>query len=364
MSALPIRAYNIIWNEFYRDQDLQTELTNLDSVALQNVCWEKDYLTTSRPWTQKGGDVTIPLGDTADVIPTGDGVPTFDYSTATGNLNENAGSVFTSSTPAGGGTNAMSWDDPKLIADLSTATSIDVNDLRRALALQRYQEARSRFGSRYSEYLRYLGVNPSDARLQRPEYLGGGVTRLNFSEVLQTSPTTSGGSTGVGDLYGHGIAGFRGNRYRKFFEEHGYVISLMSVRPKSTYVESLPRMWQRTTKEDYWQRELEHIGQQEVYKNEVYMNTTDGTDVFGYNDRYSEYRWQPSQVVGDFRDTLNTWHLGRITDSNVALNSDFVKCSPSRRIYQVDTTQHLWIMCNHHLVARRMVSKNAGGKIL
>ena len=139
------------------------------------------------------------------------------------------------------------------------------------MALQRYEEARARYGSRYTEYLRYLGVRPSDARLQRPEYLGGGKQTLQFSEVLQTGVTTDGDdSVGVGNLKGHGIGALRSNRYRRYFEEHGYVISLLSVRPKSIYVQGLSKTWNRRTKEDFWQKELEHIGQQEVANKEVY----------------------------------------------------------------------------------------------
>ena len=170
--------------------------------------------------------------------------------------------------------------------------------------------------------------------------------------MLQTSPTTDGDDTeGVGNLKGHGIAAMRSRRYRRFFEEHGHVISLMSVRPKTMYGNGLNRMWSRTTKEDYWQRELERIGQQEVYNREVYVGDSAPGDVFGYQDRYSEYRSIPSGIAGEFRSTLNYWHLARIFAGDVSLNSSFVTADPSKRIHAVQTNDVLWCMVNHSIQA-------------
>ena len=167
---------------------------------------------------------------------------------------------------------------PNIYADLSAVSGISVNALREALALQRYEEARARYGSRYIEYLRFLGVKSSDARLQLPEYLGGGRQVIQFSEIMQTAE----GTNPVGTLRGHGLAAMRSNRYRRFFEEHGYVMTLMSARPKTVYANGLFRHWNRRTKEDFWQKELEHIGQQEVLNKEVYAAHASPNGVFGY----------------------------------------------------------------------------------
>lgn len=373
VSMLPIRAYSLIWNEWYRDQDLQAELTiskasgndTSTAAALQNVCWEKDYFTTARPWPQKGAEVTLPLGLTAPVRSTGSqpsargagGV--YGALITTGSPNPN---IQVSGTSAG----AFDWGAAGATAtgletDLSGATAASINDLREAFALQRYAEARARYGSRYTEYLRYLGVESSDARLQRPEYLGGGKQLVQMSEVLQTAPTTSGTpNIGVGNLLGHGIGAMRSNRYRRYFQEHGIVLTLASVKPKTMYVQGQRRMWSRTTKEDYWQKELEHIGQQEILNKEIYAAAASPDAVFGYQDRYDEYRRLESGIAGEFRGgspNLDYWHMARIFASAPTLNADFVKANPTKRIHAVQTNDVLWTMANHSIQARRMVAK-------
>lgn len=365
VSALPVRSYNLIFNEFYRDQDLVAEVHE-DSGAVQKVAWEKDYFTSSRPWPQKGPDVSLPLGVSAPVVGDGDGYPRFNTVAdptqrflATASPDEVVLAGYASASPQN-----IGWADPNLRADLTNATAVNVNDVRRAFALQRYQEARARYGSRYTEYLRYLGVRSSDARLQRPEYLGGGKQTIAFSEVLQTGP---GGvdDDPVGALKGHGIAAMRSRRYRRFFEEHGVVLSLLSVRPRTMYVEHLPKIWSRRTKEDYWQRELEQIGQQEIQNREVFASADPGgAGVFGYQDRYSEYKHIQSTVHGEFRELLNYWHLGRTFAAQPVLNQSFVECSPSKRIHAEQTQDTLWLMVNNSIQARRMVSKGAGSRIM
>lgn len=381
-SALPFRGMALIWNEWYRDQDLQSALTidltdgadTTTNITLQSVCWEKDYFTSSRPWAQKGPSVTLPLGTKAYVkgiaaktqSRSDQNQPGYDstganptyadakiVSTAT---NDNQINIDMTTSPGG---------YPNIYADLSTATSATINELREALAIQRYEEARARYGSRYTEYLRYLGVRSSDARLQRPEYLGGGKQTIQFSEVLQTGVTTSGTpSTGVGSMLGHGIGAVRSNRYRRFFEEHGYVFSLMSVLPKTIYTNGLARHWSRTTKEDFFQKELQHIGQQEVLNKEVYWAHATPNGVFGYQDRYDEYRRMESGVHGDFRSTLNMWHMGRIFSSDPALNSTFVGANPTTRIYQSTSADQLYVMAMHSVQARRLLSKVGTSSIL
>jgi len=365
-NALPVRAYNRIINEYYRDQDLVAERAVGDT-SLARCAWEKDYFTTSRPWTQKGPAVTVPVGESAPVV-TDLSVPTFNEIGSGANLGN------LQANPSAGDVNGLKvQNNPSqltdvrfggntgLIADLAGATGVDVNQFREAFAIQRYQEARSRYGSRFTEYLRYLGITPSDARLQRPEYLGGGTSRLQFSEVLQTSPGEE-GEAGVGDLYGHGIAGVKAPKYRSFFEEHGFVLTLCSVRPRATYLNAVPREFLKTTKEDYFQKELVHLGQQAVDAREV--NAANEASEWGFQDRYDEYRQHYSQVGQDFRDTLSSWHLGRDIPVDQALNDDFVECTPSDRIFQVETGDNLWIMANHRIVARRLVPKRARPRIL
>ena len=205
------------------------------------------------------------------------------------------------------------------------------------------------------------GVRSSDARLQRPEYLGGGRQTIQFSEVLQTSATS--GSNPLGDLGGHGISALRSNRFRRFFEEHGIVMTLMSVRPRTIYANPVARQFMRGlslagmsgTKEDYWQRELQHIGQQEVNGLEVAVSA--GNSSFGFQDRYDEYRRLESSVAGQFRTTLDNWHLARVFGSPPALNSTFVQCVPTTRVFADETDDNLYVMAQHSIQARRLVSQ-------
>lgn len=375
-SALPFRGYAMIWNEWYRDQDLQTaiatsEASGIDVTtnrALQNCCWEKDYFTSARPWEQKGPAITIPLGTTAPVMGIGFKGSLPNISTNPTDIRETAplpDRTYPFSADAFGvQPNSLNFEassattstaKPRIFADLSGASAVTVNLLREALALQRYEEARARFGSRYVEYLRYLGVKSSDARLQRPEYLGGGRQTIQFSEVLQTAPDDA--DNPVGALKGHGIAAMRSNRFRRFIEEHGYVHTFLSVKPKTMYMQGLARTWNRRTKEDFWQQELQHIGQQEILNKEIYAAhaTPDGT--FGFQDRYQEYRGAESSVAGEFATTeLNHWHMARDFSSDPALNATFVKCVPTERTFAVPSNDVLWIMAKHSVQARRLVA--------
>lgn len=371
-SALPIRAYQMIYNENYRDQDLQSEIalsieSGVDSTTagtLNRVAWEKDYFTSARPWQQKGPEVTIPIGDTAPVI-------------GLGKLNQNFQTGPTSFHESDGGSrnynyfqyidgagvdyqtaiegDAATGGYPNVRADLTSATGVDINDLRLALALQRYEERIGRHGSRYSEYLRYLGVRPSDGRLQQPEYLGGGRQVIQFSEVIQTAE----GTDPVGSIKGHGIAALRSNRFRRFFPEHGIVMSLMSVVPKAIYTTALHKKWSRTVKEDYYMPELAMIGEQEVFYKEIQADHSTPDDVFGYQARYDEYRSHPSQVSGEFLSTMDHWHYGRQFSGDVALNSSFITCSPAKRPHADEVNDTLWVMANHMIRGRRLMNRIA-----
>lgn len=394
VSALVMRAYRLIFKEWYRDEDLVTkdisgDIDTGDGPDSSDFCsvlpfghaWAKDYFTSASPWPQKGPGITVPVqGATINppqigvtLRPSGEGIgPRFiraATSTYTGNLGarddcgEGASSVILGDGPVGSNDyRGLGWDPTHigLTADVdykpgaSTMGSIDINQLREAFALQRFEEHRALYGSRYTEYLRYLGVRASDARLQRPEYLGGGRQTIQFSEVLQTEPVST---SPAGTMAGHGIMGLRTPRYRRFFEEHGLVISLLHVQPLSIYMQSLPRMWSRRTKEDFWQHELEHIGEQEILNKELYMPSSEPDGVFGYQARYDEYRSHESTVTGEFRTVLKDWHFAREFSNQPNLNSEFVYGAPTRRPFAAQQNDVLYCMIHHSIQARRLVSK-------
>jgi hypothetical protein len=370
-SSLPLRAYNSIFNHYYRDQDLRTEV-NEDQDYIKQISWEKDYFTTARPWAQKGSDVTLPVGTLAPVR--GMGLQSTSGTPATGQSYNDYDSTVTGATgwkiegtgsAAGTSESHMFVEErsasgkPGIYADLSDASALSIREFREAFAMQRYQEARARYGSNYVDYLRYLGIKPSDARLQRPEYLGGGRQTISFSEVLNTSDTNT------GEMVGHGIAAMKTNSSRRFFEEHGYLMTMMSVRPKTVYCSGVPRKFSRTSKEDFYQKELENIGQQEILNKELYHDHTSPDGTFGYTDRYREYREEHSRVSGEFRNTNQyDWHLGRIFSSDPALNDTFVECNPTKRCFADQTHDSIWAMVSHDIKARRMVSPSPSGRIL
>ncbi|WNK13232.1 MAG: major capsid protein [Microvirus sp.] len=377
VSALPFRGYSFIWNEWYRDQDLQTALSisrasGVDSTTntlLQNICWEKDYFTTSRPSPQKGTAVGIPIGISAPVrgltADTGLTVALVRQNVGTAAAGTNsyspAQTLQIASKSAIGTAAATAFTDANsnVFADLTSATAATITQLREAFAIQRYKENRMRYGSRYVEYLAAaFNVKSSDGRLDRPEYLAGGKQVIQFSEVLQTGGTSAGAPTGVGNLTGHGIGAVRSNRYRKYFEEHGYIYSFLSVQPKTMYTQGLSRHWNRRIKEDFFQRELQHVGQQPVLNKEVFAASGSPDATFGWQDRYDEYRRCESSVGGEFRTTLDYWHMARIFGSAPALNSTFVQSNPTKRINQVTSADVLWIMANHSIQARRVVSSD------
>lgn len=378
INAYAARAYNLVWNEFFRDEDLMTEAyfdkdaetDDPSNYGILPVCWEKDYFTTARPWQLKGDAVSIPVMGSASqptvtgsVKITGAGTPTF--------LNSGTGATPVSlAGPASGllvgssGATA-SWQNPALAATFSgsisgnTATGfISPEDLRLAMSLQRFGENRARFGSRIAEYLRYLGVRPQDARLQLPEYLGGGISTMQLSEVIQTAPTEN---AALGTLAGHGIGVARSRRSRHFFPEHGLVLFLACLRPKAIYANSIPRTFLRKTRFDYWQPELQNLGQQEITNQELNASNNNPSEVFGYADRYNEYRYNQSQVCGEFRSLLQDWHLGRVLPNNTTLNADFVRCQPRTDIFAVTDQDYDKVYCSfsHSVQARRLVSRRA-----
>ena len=371
VSAIPFRMYAKIFNEWIRDEDLDTELPlstasgpdTTTSTTLQNIRWEKDYFTAARPFEQKGPAVTIPIGVQAPVK--GVGFTALGTNpAAANNVRETSGTVnypFGIQTTQAGivmqaTTNNQATAIPQLYADLSAATGIPVTELRLANALQRFMEMSSHRGSRYVEYLlSRFGVRSSDARLQRPELLSRSKSVVQISEVLATAEGTD---TDVGDLKGHGIGTMRSNRYMRMFEEHGFVITLMAVQPKTFYPQGINKMWSRTDKYDYFQPETQFIGDQEVLNKEVYAGHAQPDGTFGWTPRYDEYRGMFNRIAGEFRQpSLDFWHQARIFSSAPALNSDFVKSNPTERIFAVPGQDVLYLTVNHSLQARRVLAK-------
>lgn len=370
VSALPFRAVAAIYNEWIRDQDLITPVnistasgpdstTNTDMLM---AMWEKDYFTTARPWPQKGPEVMLPIVGDAPVH--GLGLATSSPSQVGGTVKDATGmsvnyprrfdssiqSLFVDSTGTG-----TADDQPNVYADMSQVAGISIIDQRIANYIQRFQEKMARRGSQFKDYLRQLGVNFSDARLQIPERLGHSSTVLQFSEVLATAASEG---IDVGDMKGHGITGVKTKGYDRWFEEHGFLVSFLVVRPKTVYMDMVNPMWFYKTKYDMWQPGLEHVGQQEILNKVVNFGHNTPEGVFAYQDRDDHYRYSENMVSGDFRSSENDWHMARSLPNDVALNASFVACNPTTRIFPDQLSDHLYVNVLHNLRARRLVSAN------
>jgi hypothetical protein len=305
-SALWHRAYTLVWNDWFRDENLQAPKTislasGTDSTGytLLNRGKKHDYFTSALPWPQKGADVTIPLGQTADIA----SLAPVDGSLTIKNPNIGSGNYrMTSDVNKVGMSNTDEGDDDnRLYADLSDATSATINQLRLAFATQKFLEKQARSGSRYIEVIKgHFNVTSPDARLQRPEYLGGGSSPVNISPVAQTSSTDS--VTPQGNLSAIGTTVLQGHSFTKSFTEHTLVLGLVSVRTDLTYQQGLNRMFSRETIYDYYWPTLSNIGEQSVLNKEIYaQGSSADDDVWGYQERYAEYRYKPSNITGKFR---------------------------------------------------------------
>lgn len=370
--AYPFRAYNLIYNEWYRDQNLQNKVAvslgdGADTTTNMNLLtrnWEKDYFTTSLPWPQRGSSVTMPIGSSAPVVGDGTayGLGVQGRTSLTNGELVNTASIGAnfSWAPNNGEKIGLSTDKTKshVIADLSNATAASINDLRQAFQLQKWMEKNARGGVRYVEsILAHFGVRSSDARLQRPEFLGGGRSPIVVSEVIQTSATVS-GQTAQGNMAGHGYSAQRSHEFTKSFEEHGYIIGILSIMPRTAYYQGIPRMWNRTSKLDFYWPSFAHLGEQAVLQKEIYAASATPTAVWGYVPRYEEYRTRFSSFHGDFRGSLDYWHMGRKFATEPALNSTFVTSDPTERIFAVTTGDHLWIQLLNQVTAIRPIPRS------
>ncbi|AXL15194.1 major capsid protein [Microviridae sp.] len=342
------RGYNLIYNEWFRDENLQdsklvykgdvTDSTAAANYTLLRRGKRKDYFTSALPWPQKGEAISLPLGSTAPIRADGN----MKFAPAS-NLND-PHNMYVATSPAantlrldgsGIGGDALMHYNAGLFADLSEATAATINQLRQSFQIQKLLERDARGGTRYTEIIRsHFGVISPDARLQRPEYLGGGSTPININPIAQTSASAaSGTNTPLGTLGSMGTALAHNHGFTQSFVEHGIIIGLVSIRADLTYQQGLSRMWSRETRYDFYFPAFAMLGEQAVLNKEIYVTGNDTDDnVFGYQERWAEYRYYPSRISGLFRSTaagtIDAWHLAQKFTTLPTLNDTFISDTP------------------------------------
>ena len=340
------RAYNLIYNEWFRDENLQNSVhvdlndgpdTASDYVLLRRGK-RKDYFTSALPWPQKGASVSLPLGSTAPIVSDGS-TPTFSSVSFTNMaLYKDSGTfpkLFLQQGVTDSSGTVQFGNNSGLYADLSQATAATINQLRQSFQIQKLLERDARGGTRYTEIIRsHFGVISPDARLQRPEYIGGGSTNININPIAQTSGTNaSGTTTPMGTLAAMGTALAHNHGFTYSSTEHGVIIGLVSVRADLTYQQGLARMWSRSTRYDFYFPAFATLGEQAVLNKEIYVTGNSGdNDVFGYQERWAEYRYYPSRISSLFRSTaagtIDAWHLAQKFTTTPTLNTTFIQDNP------------------------------------
>ena len=363
INALPLRAYNLIINSWFRDENLQNSLTvsksdgpDADSLyTLQKRAKKHDYFTSALPWPQKGSAVSLPIGSSAPVLSNNNQI-TINLAglgtnmPLTGN-NTTKSSLFVAGMD--GTTRNVSFGNQSgLYADLSSATAATINQFRQAIMMQSLLELDARGGTRYVEILKaHFNVISPDFRLQRPEFLSSGRTMMSQHPVAQTSETTVGG-TPQANLAAFTTAAEFSNKigFTKSFVEHGYVIGLVQARGDVTYQQGLNKLWSRSTRYDFFWPKLQELGEQAILNKEIYIQGTSAdNNIFGYQERYAEYRYRPSEIRGQFRSTfaqsLDVWHLAEEFSSLPALNSTFIQSNTpiERSLVVTENYPHLLI---------------------
>lgn len=327
----PRRAYNRVYNTFYRDETLTAKVLETNETIL-NRAWEKDYFTSALISQQRGTAPALPISGSTTAMWGVGSFATPPGSAVTVQVSQTASTPVIGSTTAAATQNLHDMLEDNTV-DLSTASTFDIADLRLAFQIQKWMERSNRGGALYTETLQvHFGVSPRDDRLQRPEYIGGSKSPVIVSEVLQTSETAT---TPQGNLAGHGLAVDRKYCAKYHVQEYGLIIGIMSIMPRTAYQQGIDRQWLRRSKFDFYWPEFANLSEQAIEEEEIYAVANEATNrgIFGYQGRYDELRTKRDMVCSDMRDTFSYWHLGRIFGAAPALNSAFVVSDPSKRVF-------------------------------